>query len=194
MVPTTGTSTIAGMLAVAGIGLVASAALIGLPFATGLAARSATVFSGNANPEDAREMIWAQARQMWSGNQWTGVGPGTYREISGSYGSLIAPDGAYHAHNAVLQFGAEAGVITVIALVAATVALAVSVVRVCWRPDPLHRQGAAVTAALFAGLMAIAGHSTVDFVYTNPVLLMFGWLLFGLTAGAAFRTRLEASV
>ena len=167
------------------LALLGAAASAGAAFASGLMTRASSVFDGAANPEDHRDLIWAQAQHMWASNPLTGVGLGRFREVTRAGGSSIAPDGAYHAHNAVLQFGAEAGVFAVVALAISTIVLAATVLRTACNRTEGDVLRAGVTVALFAGMVAVAGHALVDFVYTNPMLLLMGWAFFGLTAGAA---------
>lgn len=192
LLPRVGVWILAAAAAV-GAGLVVAASA-GLPFATSLLSRGVSVTDGGANPEDHRDLIWGAAIHMWQGSPWTGVGIGRYQDVSATAGFGLGPAGAYHAHNAFLQFGAETGLLALLPLLAMAGTLAVSVVLLVLRGRSAARSSAntanrpgrrrlSACVALFAGLVAIVGHSLVDFVYTNPMLLILAWLMFGLTAG-----------
>lgn len=185
-----------GILAigVAGVAGLWTATVAGSSWAAGMALRAGSVFNGSTNPEDHREQIWEQAQSVWWAHPVTGVGPGEFRSVSRSVGSSIAPDGAYHAHNSVLQFGAEGGIVVLVALGATVLTLIAVVVGAVLQAGLRNRQpgtrvDSRATVLLFGALAGIAAHSMVDFVYTNPMLLALAWLLFGITVGSAHRLR-----
>lgn len=172
-----------GIASVAGLWM---ATLAGSSWAAGMTTRAGSVFNGSTNPEDHREQIWALAESVWWQNPMTGIGPGEFQSVSRSVGSPIAPEGAYHAHNSLLQLGQEGGIVAVIALgatVLTLIAVVVSAVVRSRQPRPIADSRA--TVFLFGALAGIAAHSMVDFVYTNPMLLALAWLLFGITVGSA---------
>lgn len=146
-----------------------------------LISRLASVTEAENNPSDERGLIWQEAIRLWSNNQWAGVGPGGYLPSSQLGGSLVAPEGAYHAHNILLHIGAEAGIIGIIGLLTAIAIGGVYSLHLIWEnaPSVLPR---ASNAALLAGLVGVAAHGTVDFEYANPVLILLAWIMIGLLA------------
>jgi putative inorganic carbon (HCO3(-)) transporter len=155
-----------GTLAVAALGL---AFALGNPLAQILVLRVQSIASADQNAEDNRVLIWEAGLRMWRENPLLGVGTGAFRPESSLAGSPIAPNGAYHAHNVVLNVGAETGLLGVAALVLAAFIVIWVGLRATIRRSSTLLPSPAV-AALLSGLGASAVHGMVDFLYGNPML------------------------
>lgn len=158
---------------------------VGNQFVSLLLLRLGSISEAETNPTDSRQIIWGEAIRLWSENQWFGLGPGGYLRATQSAGSLLAPAGAWHAHNVILHVGVETGLVGMATVViAALLILGTALAAILGQrihPTVLPREG---VAALLAGLFGAAGHGAVDFVYSQPVLLaLLGVYLGVLGAG-----------
>lgn len=165
---------------VAGLG---TAIAGGQEFALAFVSRMASFSEGAENPEDLRPLIWREALAMWQDSEWVGIGLGGYKEFSRYGGSIIAPEGAFHAHNGMLNYGTETGVLGLLSLLLCIgIALYVSLKAIWGSKSTLLPKPA--IASLLAAMFGIAAHGLVDYVYSNPMLLALVWILLGFLAVA----------
>ena len=147
--------------------------------------RLATITEGRANPDDRRDLIRAEARRQIEREPVLGTGPGSFALEAARADSVVAQYRRLHAHNVLLQVGAEAGLLGVAALLALSAAAGTAAVR---STRALRRAGrprqAVVVAALGAACVSIAGHGIVDVTFLNPVIMVVDWLVLGLLLAA----------
>lgn len=147
--------------------------------------RLATITDGRANPDDRRDLIRAEARRQIERAPVLGTGPGSFALESARADSVVAQYRRLHAHNVLLQVGAETGLLGVAALLALTAAAAAAAVRSTRALRRARRpRQAVVVAALGAACASIAGHGIVDVTFLNPVIMVVGWLVLGLLLAA----------
>ena len=159
----------------------------GTPPFTALSGRLAAMVSGPQNPEDDRSVIHEQAWRLFLDNPVTGTGPGTFPSGAFEPGAELVRRPYLHAHSALLTGASELGIVGVLGLLGFTVALGFVVLRTRrvllssgrFSAEPESSR----VAILAAGLMGVAVHGLVDFVYTNPYLIPLAWFQAGLVAG-----------
>ena len=162
-------------LALLGI-LAAAVVLANIPLGGTVAERLATV----ADPASAgatRFIIWRGAWQMMLDAPWFGTGVGTFWMLWPPYRHPADDSGGYYVHNDYLQLWIETGVVGLALLLMVYAALVSMFVRALRHPAMAAR--ARIEASgLFAGLLAIAAHSFVDFnLYILPTLIVAGLVL-----------------
>ena len=111
---------------------------------------------------------WQAAREMWRDNLWLGVGFGNYATIYSAYavGRWLDPLG--HAHNYLLNIGAEAGLVGIIAYLI----FWIYAFRVIWLA--VHRSNGferAVTIGAFGTLIHLHVHNLFDNLYVQGMYL-----------------------
>jgi len=132
--------------------------------------------AGEKNPYDDRPTLWREAIREISNDPLTGEGPGTFPVASTRSTSKSRTVFAHHAHNLLLNWGAENG------LPAAAIAVGFGLVahsilrREGMRARPHDR---AIVAGLAAALAALAAQGTVDYTYRNSVLMTLLFVLLG---------------
>jgi O-antigen ligase len=125
-----------------------------------LSGRLETLTRANAVQGDPRWQIYRTARQIIGDHPVLGIGAGNFPVVSPRYG-LLAPGGLpyQHAHDTLLTFGAELGIVGMLLLVW----LAFAVARLCWsaiaaRGDPrLGPLGLGLVAAMAAVVITNLG-------------------------------------
>lgn len=150
-----------------------------------LSARAAALVEVDANPQDARPLIYREALRQIVADPWTGLGPGNYPLGLDSAGSAAPTVDVGHAHNVLLQAAAEAGIPAALVLVAFTLSVARSVLRARSR---LPAREVDLLGGLAAGLVVVLGQGLADFTLTNPTLLFLAWLVVGFLFCATTRT------
>jgi O-antigen ligase len=150
--------------------------------------RAATVTEPGANPDDARPLIYAEARRQIRDEPLIGQGPGNY-PVAAQTADSVAPVNALHAHNVVLAVAAETGLPGAAALIGLTLSVAWHVLRVRQR---LPARDVDLVLGLSLGLVVLVGQGLVDFPFRNPTLLFLAWLVLGLVF-AATRPQTEPS-
>jgi O-antigen ligase len=120
---------------------------------------------------------------MWKERPLLGVGSDNFRWLHGPRAGQPLWDSRVFANNLYLEVAATTGSLGLLALAATLgAALVASARRVLRAPSV---QAAAVPAAIFAGLAAVAAHGMVDYLLAfTGHYLVFG-LLVGLAAGEA---------
>lgn len=109
------------------------------------------------SPENRLQM-WRDGASMVAAFPVTGTGLGTYGTVSDVYRSPDLERRAIHAHSDYLEWAVELGTLGVAVLLGAVVVVVSGTWRLLRR-----RSERAVTAALAAGLVALAAHTTVEF-------------------------------
>ena len=142
--------------------------------------RAVTVDEPEANPDDARPLIYAEARRQIMEEPLTGQGPGNY-PLASQTASSVAPVNALHAHNVMLAVAAETGLPGAAALTGLTLSVAWRVLRVRRR---LPAQDADLMLGLSLSLVVLVGQGLVDFPFRNPTLLFLAWMVLGLVFAA----------
>jgi len=138
----------------------------------------------SASQTDQRALIYEQTPGMVADNLLTGVGALNYPNVAPRYGVIDPATGDTfdHAHNIVLTFGAELGLLGLIALVW----LVVAVVRLL--PAAVGRRAGASRGlgfALVASLVALSLQGMVDFTLRSNVIAGLTFLLLGALAVVA---------
>ncbi|MEX5720540.1 O-antigen ligase family protein [Geodermatophilus maliterrae] len=142
--------------------------------------RAVSVAEPEANPDDARPLIYAEARRQIMQKPLTGQGPGNY-PVASQTAESIAPVNVLHAHNVILAVAAETGLPGAAALSGLTLSVAWRVLQVRSR---LPVRDADLMLGLSLSLVVMVGQGLVDFVFRNPTLLFLVWVLLGLVFAA----------
>lgn len=191
-------------LAVRVVGIKPVSALAGLVLAAygvanlilhgGFAAGRLATLVDPASAGVPRFMIWAGSWELLTANPWWGIGLGTYYL---AWPPFRHPDDAtlgFFVHNDYLQIWIEAGLPALLLLLAVYVSVLVMLVRV-WRRARANADMRLEVLGLFAGLLAVAAHSFVDFnLYILPISIAAGVVLgrFHERAGEVLRPRVHA--
>jgi O-antigen ligase len=130
-----------------------------------------------------RDELWSAAWRMFASRPLLGVGAGNYELELPAYGVFGART---HANSWYLQSLAEGG----IALFAATVALAVTIVATFARRA---RDGSPWILAAFAASSALVLHQIADYLVFYPKVGGAWWLLIGIGAAAMARATARES-
>jgi putative inorganic carbon (hco3(-)) transporter len=144
--------------------------------------RAASV-SGPGNPHDDRPAIWHEALRQISARPLTGYGLGSFTAASASEESRARMVEPVHAHNGLLTWGAETGVLGVFLVVAFAVR-SFSVARQAVRRLKAdgRTDAAMITLGATAGLAAVVVHGSVDY----PLRSMGVLLAVAVQAGLVF--------
>lgn len=132
-----------------------------------------------AGTGDARTEIWKATPKIIADHPVLGVGAGNYPVVSRRYG-LVSPggDSFVHAHNLALTFGAERGLLGLLALAWGAAALTIILVQAC-----VHSRGTSKSLAfgVATALTGFALKGVVDYELSTNVIAA----LFFLYAGCA---------
>lgn len=139
-----------------------------------------------------RFAIWTQSWEMLQDAPWMGVGLGHYALYWPPYRHPIDGSGGFFVHNDYLQIWIEAGLPGLLLLVAVLASVFFTYVR-AMRTREISSSRKIEMTALFAGLLAVAMHSFVDFnLYILSILVLAG-LVLGRLHVLAFSARPEAT-
>lgn len=142
-------------------------------------------FDGNrlatlADPASAgapRFLIWRGSWEMLKAHPWFGIGLGTYYLAWPPYRSPADTSLGFFVHNDYLQLWIETGLPALLLLLGVLGSALWMLVRLVRHPQ-LDVDVAVETAGLFAGLVAVAAHSFVDFnFYILPTSILAGLVL-----------------
>jgi len=139
---------------------------------------------------DERPAIWAEALREIRLDPWTGQGPGNFVIASATAASLASTVGAEHAHDVLLTVAAEAGLPAAAILVALTVSLGLTVLRIVRRTADAGDR--ALVAGIGCALVVQLGQGIVDFNFRNAVVSSLMWSLVGLVLVADRQVRRRA--
>ncbi|MFI5955356.1 O-antigen ligase family protein [Cryptosporangium sp. NPDC051539] len=172
--------------------------------------RIAVIDDRAANPHDVRPITWREAVRQFREHPVLGNGPGSFSRLSAQSPSIIQFAPRLHAHNALLQLGAETGVVGLAAGLgfAGSCGLAALVTarrlrRTLDAEATVADAGAGDagrTLGLVAGaagaLVALSVHLMVDYPIRNPVLMIAAWSVAGLllATGSAIRAPADAAL
>lgn len=124
-----------------------------------------------------RGELWRLALVLWRQRPLTGVGPDNFRWLYGPAAGQQFWDTRVFANNALLEAAATTGVVGAVALAATLITAALAAGRSLRAPGV----AGSTAAALFALVVGLAAHGTVDYV-----LAFTGhYLLFGFVVGTA---------
>ena len=154
--------------------------------------RFAQAFSSEDLSVKSRALATTASLEMLRDRWLTGRGAGSYVFLFTSYQQhypdLWAPGGARmlweHAHNDLVEFPIELGLLGLLPLLGAALYFSVRLVRGYFWYNPLS------TCVVF-GLMLTLGHARYDFVFQNPAVLLTFWLM--LAAATQFNEFEEAA-
>jgi hypothetical protein len=129
--------------------------------------------------------LWRLAAGMWKEHPLLGVGSDNFRWLHGPRAGQLMWDSRVFANNLYLEAAATTGTLGLLALVATLATALAASARRLWAAGSARE--AAVPAAIFAGLAAIAAHGMVDYLLAfTGHYLVFG-LLVGLAAAGSSR-------
>lgn len=134
---------------------------------------------GTRSPYDQRSQIYHEALREIREDPVTGVGPGGFVVASRRAGTQTSTVAADHAHNLLLNYGAESGLPAVALLLAFVFSLALAAyrgVRAVGPIDPRHR---GLIISIGAALFAILIQGFFDYTLGNPVIRITVWMLIG---------------
>lgn len=147
----------------------------------------ATVSEGSVSRDESslsqRPVIWGAALDMIREYPVTGYGLNQFRrrEVRETYVPDFAMTVIPHAHNELLQVGADTGIPGMVVYVAWHLTLALMVWRTWRRGDPFLR---AVVVAAAGGLVAHAIFGMADAITLFDRFTIAYWLMVGVVAGA----------
>jgi hypothetical protein len=136
-------------------------------------------------PQPERTVLWAAALRIIEAHPLLGIGPDGYRRVYGLFEHPPAHswDTRIYANSLPLELAADLGIPGAIAfflfLIAAT--------RTYWR-RALHGDLDVLDAALFAALITLVLHGTVDYLFGARAMMYLLWILLGV-----MRMRLPAA-
>lgn len=130
---------------------------------------------------EQRDEVALYTLNQWSDYFITGSGGGTYHHIFPKYRGFEIKPHYYHAHNDILEFAAETGIIGIVLLISIVLlSLYTAIKALSLRREPLMI-GLAFTATM--AILALTIHSFVDFNLQVPanaatfmVILALAWI------------------
>jgi O-antigen ligase len=149
------------------------------------------------SPYDARDQIWAEALREMSEEPITGYGPGSFPVASVRSASESATVFAGHAHNFLLTWGAETGIIGVLIILAFCWALVVIGHRALKATRlRANRRDRMLISGIAGSLISVFGQGFVDYNMRNTVIHLAVWAVVGMLLAAdqlQSATRLRSS-
>jgi O-antigen ligase/tetratricopeptide (TPR) repeat protein len=141
---------------------------VALVLAAGYALVRKTIAVGSVPATSARAEVWRVGWAMFRGSPLLGQGPGSYAPFHAALGQRPPGEIKSHAHNLLLQLGAESGVLAVGLALWVIGSLAIAFYR-AWRHELGSLQSRAALAG-YAGAFAAAGlHHLVDVPLDVPL-------------------------
>lgn len=124
--------------------------------------------------DSPRRLIWESSWNLLQASPWQGIGLGLFYLAYPSYRNPLDSSGGFFAHNDYLQIWIETGLPGLVLLVAVLVAALWFFVRAL-RKTKMRGDTYVEMTGLFCGLLAVAGHSMVDFnLYILSIMMMSG--------------------
>jgi O-antigen ligase len=159
------------------VAIVAAAFFIGSQLGKeGLGERLGGVADNPWQAGSTRVVIWKQSWEMVKDAPWMGVGLGHYALYYPRYRDPSDQNAGFFAHNDYLQIWVEAGLPGLLLLIAVLVTVLLAYVRTLRRSIAASQR--IELTALFAGLLATAAHSVVDFnLYVLSTMMLAGLVL-----------------
>ncbi|TQS45505.1 O-antigen ligase family protein [Cryptosporangium phraense] len=147
--------------------------------------RLAVIDDRAANPHDVRPITWREAVRQFRERPVLGNGPGSFSRLAAESPSVLQFAPRLHAHNVLLQLGAETGVVGLAAGVSFAGSCGLAALAAA---RELRRRADGRTLGLVAGatgaLVALSVHLMVDYPIRNPVLMIFAWSVAALLLAA----------
>jgi tetratricopeptide (TPR) repeat protein len=125
-----------------------------------------------------RSVIWKSSWEMLQASPWKGIGLGLYYQVYPAFRSPADVADGFFAHNDYLQIWIESGLPGLALLLAVLVAALWLFVRAL-RKTNLRDDARVEMTGLFCGLLAMAGHSLVDFNFYILSIMMASGLALG---------------
>lgn len=127
--------------------------------------------------DSPRRIIWESSWNLLQASPWQGIGLGLFYLAYPPYRNPADSSGGFFAHNDYLQIWIETGLPGLVLLLAVLVAALTLFVRAL-RKTGLRSAAHIEMTGLFCGLLAVAGHSVVDFnLYILSIMMMSGLTL-----------------
>jgi O-antigen ligase len=124
--------------------------------------------------DSPRRIIWESSWNLLQASPWQGIGLGLFYLAYPPYRNPADNTGGFFAHNDYLQIWIETGLPGLVLLLAVLVAASVIFVRAL-RKTGIRGYTSIEMTGLFCGLLAVAGHSVVDFnLYILSIMMMSG--------------------
>jgi O-antigen ligase len=124
--------------------------------------------------DSPRRIIWESSWNLLQAAPWQGIGLGLFYLAYPPYRNPADNSGGFFAHNDYLQIWIETGLSGLVLLLALLVAALTLFVRAL-RKTGLRSGSHIEMTGLFCGLLAVAGHSVVDFnLYILSIMMMSG--------------------
>lgn len=124
--------------------------------------------------DSPRRIIWESSWNLLQASPWQGIGLGLFYLAYPPYRNPADSSGGFFAHNDYLQIWIETGLpglALLLAVLAAALMLFVRALRKTGLRSGIHIE----MTGLFCGLLAVAGHSVVDFnLYILSIMMMSG--------------------
>ena len=139
------------------------------------------------SPYDDRSAIWQEAQREVLEDPITGQGAGGFPVASTRSASGANTVFAYHAHNILLTWGAEAGFPAIFAIIGFAISLGISASRARRRADEDSDDGVAyraLVAGLMAALLALLAQGLVDYTLRNAVIFVSVMAIIGCLLAA----------
>jgi O-antigen ligase len=131
------------------------------------------------SPYDQRSQIYHEALNEIRADPITGVGPGGFAISSRRAGTATSTVFAEHAHNMLLNYGAESGLPAVGLVLAFCLALGAAARRGARAAGRIDRRHRALILSIGASLFAIFVQGFFDYTLGNPVIRITVWMLIG---------------
>ncbi len=127
--------------------------------------------------DSPRRIIWASSWNLLQASPWQGIGLGLFYLAYPAYRNSLDSSGGFFAHNDYLQIWIETGLPGLILLVAVLVAALWLFMRAL-RKTNMRGDSHVEMTGLFCGLLAVAGHSVVDFnLYILSIMMTAGLIM-----------------
>jgi O-antigen ligase len=128
--------------------------------------------------DSPRLLIWESSWKLLKASPWHGIGLGLYYLAYPAYRNPLDDTGGFFAHNDYLQMWIETGwpgLLLLLAVPAATLWIFARAMQKPAVPDAVRIE----MTGLFCGLLAVAGHSVVDFNFYILSIMMTAGLMMG---------------
>ncbi|MCR4347465.1 MAG: O-antigen ligase family protein [Sulfuricaulis sp.] len=127
--------------------------------------------------DSARRIIWESSWNLLQASPWQGIGLGLFYLAYPAYRNPLDSSGGFFAHNDYLQIWIETGLPGLILLLSILVAATWLFARAV-RKTNMSGDTRIEMTGLFCGLLAVAGHSVVDFnLYILSIMMTSGLVM-----------------
>lgn len=127
--------------------------------------------------DTGRRIIWESSWNLLKDSPWYGIGLGLFYLAYPPYRNPVDNSGGFFAHNDYLQIWIETGLPGLLLLLSVLISALWLFVRTL-RKTGLDKATRVELTGLFCGLLAVAGHSFVDFnLYILSIMMMAGLVM-----------------